>query len=84
MLFRSVEGAELSVLRGATTILKTKRPLVMCEIEDARIRPWGYSGREIIDLLTSCRYDCSMVAAGGALAPIDPRSFNGNYLARPR
>jgi len=79
-----VEGGELSALRGAEQTLRRFRPLVMCEIEEARTRPWGYSGKEIVALLNGWKYDCSRIASGGALAPVDPLALDGNYLARPR
>jgi FkbM family methyltransferase len=81
-----VEGAELSVLRGAETLLRTQGPVLLCEIEDARIAPWGYNGREIIDLLAGWGYEWWVVAEGGRLEPfVSGRTeFMGNFLARRR
>ena len=43
-----IEGAELSALQGASSLLQTSpRPLLLIEISDLRTRPWGYSSREI-------------------------------------
>ena len=81
-----VEGAELSVLRGARSLFRTMRPVLLCEIEEARTEPWGYGGRAIIDLLSEWQYDCFAIGESGALTPVaaDRLAFNGNYLARPR
>src|SRR5665213_2290480 len=82
-----VEGAELSVLRGAEAFFREVRPVLLCEIEDAGIAPWGYNGREIIDLVAGWGYDWSRVdAKDGRLQPLAPGNteFTGNFLARPR
>ena len=81
-----VEGAELSVLHGAEALFHRMRPVLLCEIEEARTQPWGYGGRAIIDLLTGWQYDCFAIGEDGALTPVAPdrMTFNGNYLARPR
>ena len=80
-----VEGGELAVLRGAE-FFRAARPVLLCEIEDARIAPWGYKGREIIDLLAGWGYDWSVVGGNGRLTPLAPggTEFMGNFVARPR
>lgn len=65
-----VEGGERDVLRGAAALFGRDRPVLMCEIEPARIAPWNYDPREIFDLVSAWNYVWS---------PISP----GNYLARP-
>ncbi len=50
-----VEGAELSVLQGATTILSERKPIILCEILDVGslnqienfLRPYGYTVKRI-------------------------------------
>lgn len=81
-----IEGAELSVLRGAERLFRSLRPVLLCEIEEARIQPWGYQGRDIVDLLLGWGYSWFAIAAGGALQPLDPKlsTFSGNFVARPR
>ncbi|PYQ75680.1 MAG: hypothetical protein DMG01_18435 [Acidobacteria bacterium] len=66
-----VEGGERDVLRGGEQLFRRDRPVLMCEIEPARIAPWNYNPQEIFDLVSGWRYEWS------AIAP-------GNYLARPR
>jgi hypothetical protein len=72
------------VLHGAEKTLRTLKPAVMCEIEEARSRPWGYEGQEIVRLLNEWQYDCLKIAEGGALVPVESGACDGNYLARPR
>jgi len=80
-----VEGAELSVLRGAEHLFRTTRPTLLCEIEEARIAPWGYCGRDIVDLVASWGYDWSAVASGGLCTmDLGRTMFSGNFVARPR
>ena len=80
-----IEGAELSALRGAESLFQSARPVLLCEIEEARVAPWGYQGRAIIDLVSSWRYRWFTIGNGGALAdlPADRQQFNGNYVAIP-
>jgi len=80
-----IEGAELSVLRGAENLFRTRRPTLLCEIEEARISPWGYRGRDIVDLVAGWGYDWSAIAPGGLHAMDTGRTtFSGNFVARPR
>lgn len=52
-----VEGAELEVLKGAAQLLQRRpRPVVLCEVQDVRTRPWGYKAAEILECLRSQRY----------------------------
>ncbi|HEX4348460.1 MAG TPA: FkbM family methyltransferase [Vicinamibacterales bacterium] len=80
-----VEGAELSALRGGEQMFRRDRPPVMCEIEEIRIAPWGYRGRDIVDLLAGWGYEWSAITEHG-LRPLSgsESEFSGNFLARPR
>jgi FkbM family methyltransferase len=80
-----IEGAEFSVLRGAERVFRELRPVLLCEIEEARVQPWGYRGRDIIDLLAEWRYRWFTIGEKGELAalPPDREQFNGNYVAVP-
>lgn len=79
-----VEGGERDALRGAEQLFQRDRPVLLCEIEETRIRPWGYEPREIFDLVAAWNYRWFAVARGGELVPLtaDPPP-PGNYVARP-
>jgi FkbM family methyltransferase len=79
-----VEGAELSVLRGAMKLLQREsRPAILAEVQDTRTRPWGYAAREIIQFLIRMDYCWFATAAKGALLPIscDQESYEANLVA---
>ena len=80
-----VEGGERDALAGGERLLRHARPTILCEIEPSRIEPWGYSPRDIYDLVASWGYDWFALEPA-ALVPLPeaPSTFNGNYLARPR
>ena len=81
-----IEGGELSALRGAESMFQSARPVLLCEIEEARVAPWHYRGRAIIDLMLGWRYQWFVVDEHGALGPLPPEQdeFNGNYVAVPQ
>jgi FkbM family methyltransferase len=83
-----IEGAELSALRGAETLFRTRRPALLCELHEKRTTPWGYAARDIIDLVVGWDYRWFEVEGGGRLAPMDlsRAAFlcNGVALPNPR
>jgi len=81
-----VEGAELSVLRGAEKMLRGKaRPTILIEVQDLRTRPWGYEAREIVRLLVDAGYWLFTLDAEGCLraAPLDLAAYDTNLVAMP-
>ena len=81
-----VEGAELGVLRGASTLLsRPRRPVFMVEVYDIRTRPWGYSAREIVQFLTQRGYTWFLPAEKGKPVPIDASksALDANLVAVP-
>jgi FkbM family methyltransferase len=81
-----VEGAELSVLRGAARLLRgVPRPVVLAEVQDVRTKPWNYRAREIIDLLTQYDYEWFGISGDGILLPMPAgqETFDGNFVAVP-
>jgi FkbM family methyltransferase len=81
-----IEGGERDALRGAAHLFARYRPVVLCEIEPARIAPWGYDPREILALLEASGYEWFTLDAEGGLSPLRdaPGSLSGEYVARPR
>jgi FkbM family methyltransferase len=81
-----VEGAELSVLKGATRLLTEQpRPVVMAEVESIRTKPWGYSPLDIIRLLENMSFSWFKAIPGGRLRSFHEGSdeFVGNLVAIP-
>ena len=81
-----VEGGEMEVLKGAADLLgRRPRPLILCEVQDIRTRPWGYAAREIIEFLRSRGYRWFAPQPEGRLMPIaaDQVEFDGNFVAVP-
>ena len=81
-----IEGGERDVLAGGSEVFRRLRPILLCEIEPARIEPWGYAPREIYDSVRAWDYDWFTISDAGVIPLGDaaPPKFGGNYLARPR
>jgi FkbM family methyltransferase len=62
-----VEGGEFAVLKGATTVLASDRPMVFTEMLRRHARAFGYHPNDIIALMQSLGYAC-FYAAGDRLA----------------
>jgi len=81
-----VEGAELSVLRGARQLLRSNvRPAILSEVQDVRTAPWGYAAREIVQFLADAGYGWFALADDGSLESIssDLLHYDGNLVALP-
>jgi FkbM family methyltransferase len=81
-----VEGAELSVLHGATRLLSgPRRPAILAEVQDLRTKPWGYPARDIVQYLTSLGYRWNALAPDSSLHPISSQldSYDANLVAFP-
>ena len=81
-----VEGAELAAFAGASNLLTSIRPLIICEILDLVTQPWGYRAREIIHFLKSRDYSWFDFDPDGRIAPHVSREAYPdvrNYLAVP-
>jgi FkbM family methyltransferase len=81
-----IEGGERDALRGAQALFDRDRPILLCEIEPARIEPWGYDPREILAALDRHRYDWFSLDADGRLVALRDRAapLSGEYVASPR
>jgi len=81
-----VEGAELSILRGALRLLKgLPRPVILAEVQDVRTLPWGYRSRDIVTTLEGLGYQWFQLSARGSLLEIGPDrdAFDANLVAVP-
>jgi FkbM family methyltransferase len=81
-----VEGAELSVLKGAPQLLMNRpRPTILAEVQDIRTKPWGYAARAIIRYLAAADYHWFRPLADGGLEPIDVEreECDGNFVTVP-
>ena len=81
-----VEGAELSVLKGAPQLLTNRpRPAILAEVYDIRTKPWGYAAREIIRYLVKAGYHWFRPLSDGGLERIDAEceEYAGNFVAVP-
>ena len=81
-----IEGAELSVLKGATQLLsRVPRPVILAEIQDIRTKPWGYPAREIVRYLSSADYLWFQPLPDGRLRKMDTErsEYDGNFVAIP-
>lgn len=79
------EGAELAILKGAHKTLGSRpRPVIQCELEEVRTRPWGYHPREVVALLDTMGYRWFQAEARGVLTPVEARTdMDGNFFAVP-
>ncbi len=81
-----VEGAELSVLQGATELLsRSPRPVILAEVQDIRTQPWGYRALEIISYLSKLGFEWYQLRTDGSLEklPTDRQDYDGNFVAIP-
>lgn len=65
-----VEGGELPALRGAERVLRTDRPLVLCEMLRRHTRAFGYHPNDILAFMDALGYRCFSMHAG-TLRPFD-------------
>jgi FkbM family methyltransferase len=82
-----VEGGELQAFAGATHLLQSLRPIIICEVLDWVTQPWGYPAREIVGCLQRHDYVWFDFADDGTIAPHQPRFQYPeirNYLAVPQ
>lgn len=64
-----VEGDELAVLRGATSVIQRCRPILLVEVFDPWCRAFGYSGRDILSFLAQLGFNAFAGREDGGLEP---------------
>jgi FkbM family methyltransferase len=74
------EGAEYLVLGGAREILGNHRPIIITELDDALLKPFGHTSGQVVELLQERRYRVLNVRD---MAPITTFPFSGNAIALP-
>lgn len=82
-----VEGAELSVLQGASELLRRSlRPVILSEVQDLRTKPWGYRAKEILTHLRDANFTWFRLLDGGSVESLDlgSQTFDGNFVACPK
>jgi len=79
------EGAELAILKGSQKLLQQRpRPVIQCELEEIRTRPWGYHPREVMVLLGTMKFHWFQPQPEGTLTPAEPTGdVNRNFFAVP-
>ena len=76
-----VEGAEMAVLRGASSIIRKHRPLLIIELSDKHLVRQGSSVSEVAEFLRAERYKIVDVD-GGQCAVVDiPLRREGDFVA---
>ena len=82
-----VEGGELGVLKGAGQLLERRpRPVILCEVDDARTRPWGYAAREVLEYLEELEFQWFLPQQAGRLEAltVNRTAVAGNFVAVPK
>lgn len=64
-----VEGAELAVLKGATTTLERFKPTILLEVEERYANRYGHRAAEVFALLKACGFDYQRVIDGTLRQP---------------
>ena len=65
-----IEGGELACLRGAESLLRQHRPVLIVEVQSVSARRAGYRPEDILDLLSALGYEFYTIAAQGHLRPL--------------
>jgi len=78
------EGSEELILRGATRVLKSERPIVVFEFQPEAAQRLGLSPTGAWDLLESLRYEFFRTGRHGYLYRLDSPLPGRNVIAIPR
>lgn len=79
-----VEGAEKSLIQGATRILRTMRPLILFECSATALQRAGSSREELVECLRSLDYRVYRFdETSGLPTPAAPREYSENMIGAP-
>lgn len=88
-----VEGFEMEVLRGASSVLKSLRPVIIMEVNNQMLNKQKTSGRELASLMKANDYSVFVIsrkrtlfnrmAAGGGLFPEGPCNVDFDVVCFP-
>lgn len=67
-----VEGFEMAVLKGSEDVIKSTRPLLFIELDDANLRDHCSSAREVVAWVEGLGYRVSDGATGAPIRSADP------------
>lgn len=70
-----VEGAEMSVLRGAEQTIRLCRPVIIIEVAAETCAAAGYSCRELVDYIADQGYSLEIIEPSGRTAPLAPEKL---------
>lgn len=78
-----VEGAELEILKGSKKLLSAKsRPVILCEVDEYREKPWGYSEKDLLGFLGNYNYKWFGINSKGFLVSKEQKE-SWNLVAVP-
>lgn len=78
ILLIDVEGAEMQVLRGATGVLKQKRPIIISELDDALLTKQGSTAKQVVEFLNDLGYEVKNAKEDVRIV----YPFTGNVIAQ--
>lgn len=79
-----IEGAELSMLKGARETISRFRPQVMVEMNDDTFKAAGYSKTQVIEFFDQLGYKANAIDRQGELIPILSFNIFSNVIFVPQ
>jgi FkbM family methyltransferase len=85
VLKMDVEGAELRVLRGAVSVLKNHRPIILFEVSESSLRNQGTNGSELVEFVRQQGYTIyAFDSSTGLVIPASPGASADNLVGVPQ